>query len=68
MKKGVDVIIPNRISFTSNHSRNNERKHRVGVEVRRRASDGSAGATTKPERQLSHNPRRNIHRCQLLKQ
>jgi hypothetical protein len=33
MKKGVDVIIPNRIGFTSNHSRNNERtnKRRSGI-------------------------------------
>ena len=34
----------------------------IGVEVRRRASDGAL------ERQLSHNPRCHIHRRELLKQ
>jgi hypothetical protein len=41
MKKCVDVIIPNPISFTSNHRLNTNECARIGADVRRRASDGA---------------------------
>jgi hypothetical protein len=58
-----NVIIPNRIGFRSNHSRNDDESTIIGVELRSRVKRDAA-----MERQLSHNPWCHIHRRQFLKE